>query len=320
MQPTSAQQPASPAEQIKRRLSVAIAAPRLRITCFWQHDLRSIWNFNSSITLCQHLSTMVLGLYKIVKTRGSRIPVLTGHGHGISIEHMRFQLDRQALTIEYAVHPEDGMTENADQSSDENGERFSLLRSIECQLPTTQGWDVQVSTNASSEKIQKLPWTGTAVRSTPIPPILSGKSLELFVFRIAHASLPDDHSILKVRVVVELSGPSNCLRLNGISQLTHDVEERSLENMIIGEQQQILQDASSAANVSLRSSSTVSSVGTIGSGSTPLHTRLLSGLAEKSTLDKKLMAQVKRSYIYFSSLLQEPEAKWKRRERGSTSS
>ena len=35
------------------------------------------------------------------------MPILAGHGYGVSIERMRFQLDQQALTVEYAVHPDD---------------------------------------------------------------------------------------------------------------------------------------------------------------------------------------------------------------------
>ena len=94
----SPQVSASPAEQIKKRHSLVTPIPRLRITCFWHHDLQAIWNFNTSASICQQLSTMVLSLYKTVKLCGSCVPLLAGHGYGISIERMRFQLDRQALT------------------------------------------------------------------------------------------------------------------------------------------------------------------------------------------------------------------------------
>ena len=61
---------------------------------------------------------MVLSLYKSVKLRGSHVPILAGRGYGVSIECMRFQLDRQALTVEYAVHPDDDTTQSSVQNLD----------------------------------------------------------------------------------------------------------------------------------------------------------------------------------------------------------
>ncbi|KAI6001088.1 hypothetical protein F5J12DRAFT_844899 [Pisolithus orientalis] len=306
------QQSSSPAEQLKRRLSIVLSTPVLRITCFWQHDLRALWNFNSSASICQQLSTMVLGLYKTVKTRGSRVPMLSGHGYGVSIERMRFQLDRQALTIEYAIHPEDDATDSSGgHSLDEIREYRRLTRSVECHLPASEGWDVQLSIKASSDKAQKLPWSASAVRHRSDPSIPTGKPFELIVLHVTHASLPDTHSILKVRVAIELSGPSCGIRLNGIPQTIQSAEERD-SGTSVRQQQQILQDASSAANVSFHTTSSVSSVGTIGSGSTPSRTITLNTADRSATAEKSILARVRRSYIYFSSLLQEPEAKWKR--------
>ncbi|KAG6335999.1 hypothetical protein ID866_3094 [Astraeus odoratus] len=312
LQPSQAQQSSSPSEQLRRRLSLVLSVPRIRITCFWQHDLRAIWNFNTSASICQQLSTMVLGLYKTVRLRGLRVPVLAGHGYGVSIERTRFQLDRQALTIEYAIHPDDDAPDSGGQNLDEVKEHRRLTRSIECRLPACEGWDVQMSTKASSDKVQKLPWTVDVKRSWSHPPTPCAKALEFIVLRLVHASLPDNHSILKVRVVIELSGPSSGIRLNGIPQVVQSVEERDSE-MFVRQQQQILQDATSAADVSLQTSSSVSSVGTIGSGSTPARGQLLTSHTERpAAAQKSILARVKRSYIYFSSLLQEPEAKWKR--------
>ncbi|KAI6164482.1 hypothetical protein EDD17DRAFT_1691754 [Pisolithus thermaeus] len=307
------QQSASPVEQLKKRLSTVLSTPILRITCFWQHDLRAIWNFNSSASLCQQLSTMVLGLYKTVKTRGSRVPMFSGSGYGVSIERMRFQLDRQALTIEYAIHPEDDATDNSSgHTLDDIREYRRLTRSVECHLPTSEGWDVQISIKGSSDKAQKLPWTVSATRSGSDPSMPTGKPFEFIILHITHASLPDNHSILKVRVVIELSGPSCGIRLNGIPQTIQSAEERD-SGTFVRQQQQILQDASSAANVSFQTTSSVSSVGTIGSGSTPSRANTLNAPANRSAAgDKSILARVRRSYIYFSSLLQEPEAKWKR--------
>ncbi|KAH7910065.1 hypothetical protein BJ138DRAFT_1127188 [Hygrophoropsis aurantiaca] len=318
VQPSPPAQSAQPAEQLKKKITTI---PRLRITCFWQHDLRAIWNFGSSSSLCQQLCTMMVGLFKTVKQRGTRVPMLAGYGLGVSIERIRFQLDRQALTIDYGIHPEE---EDHTHSSENNQgldelnvlrEHRRLTRSIECVLPSCEGWDVQVSTKASSEQVEKLPWTANAFRKSPGSPTSpSSKPIDLTVFRISHSSLPDDHSILKVKVVLELSGPSGGIRLNGLPQTIQSIEERDPSAFFVS--QQILQDASSAADVSFQTSSSVSSVNTIGSSNsraTPTRPQLARTLTERSlAADKSILSRVKRSYIYFSSLLQEPEAKWRR--------
>ncbi|OAX36541.1 hypothetical protein K503DRAFT_867510 [Rhizopogon vinicolor AM-OR11-026] len=309
--PSSAPQPNSPAGQIKRRMSTFIAQPRLRITCFWQHDLRAIWNFGSASSVCQQLCTMMLGLYKTVLARGSRIPVLAGHGYGVSIEKIRFQLDRQALAIEYVIHSEEeDHSVETNQGLDVVKEHRRLVRSLECVLPSSEGWDVQLTMKGSSQKVENLPWNAIASRQKSSSPISGSKPPELTILRISHAPLPDDHSILKVRAVIELSGPSSGIRLNGLPQAIQLLDERD-PSSFMQQQQQILQDATNAADVSFQTSSSVNSVAS--SSTTPTRPQLVRSLTERSAAaEKTILSRVKRSYIYFSSLLQEPEAKWKR--------
>lgn len=261
---------------------------------------------------------MILGMYKIVKGRGSKIPMLAGYGYGVGVERVRFQLDRQALTVEYLVHLEEDRGEESDsiQNIDELHEHRRLTRSIEFLVPASEGWDIQVTTKASSERVEKLPWTATATRGKLPPPTPGGvaKPLDLTAFRITHSLLPDSHSILKVRVAVELSSPSSGIRLNGLPQTIQAVEERDPVSLS-AVQQQLLQDASSIADASFQTSSSVSSVGSIGSGASPIWPHLVKEVGERSAAaEKSILSRVKRSYIYFSSLLQEPEAKWKRSE------
>jgi hypothetical protein len=274
---------------------------------------------------------MVLGLFKTVEERGNRVPMLTGYGNGVSIERIRFQVDRQALTVEYAIHPED---ENAaPQSSSENKpgldelhavrEHRRLMRSIECALPSSEGWDVQISTKASSEKVETLPWTAQAIRGVSSPESIhpsSGKAQDPNIFRVSHAPLPDDHSILKVKVVLEFSGPSSGLRLNGLPQPIQTIEERNPSSYVVA--QRILQDASGSGDLSFHTASSMSTVeSTADSAVSSASTRTSGGLPidrtpsdRSAAMEKSIISRVKRNYIYFSSLLQEPEAKWKRSE------
>lgn len=321
--------PSSPsitAQQAPADESTIKASPgRLRITCFWQHDLRAIWNFSSASGLSQQLASMVLGLFKTVVKRRSRVPLLTGYGNGVTIERLRFDIDRESLSLEYAIIPEDD-DRSSHPSDNLNGldelhairEHRRLTRSVEFTVPVSAGWDIQLSTKASSEEVASLPWSAQAFHSTPSAPSTSAGSSsdrEDVVFRVTHTNLLDDHSILKVHIVIELSGPSSGLRLNGIPQAIESLEERNPSSYFMSEQ--MLQDATSTANLSFQTVSSVASgtstVSASSSSKLAIRPYLTRTNTERSApQDKSILTRVRRNYIYFSSLLQEPEAKWKR--------
>ncbi|KAF9068432.1 hypothetical protein BDP27DRAFT_1448460 [Rhodocollybia butyracea] len=303
--------PLQPSIESKRKSSLG---GRIRITCFWQHDLRAVWNIGSSSSLVQQLSMMIIGLLKTTTKRATRIPKLIGYGNGVTIEKIRFQIDREALTIQYSVIPEDDSHVDHSQDLEALRDQRRLTRAIECVLPAVEGWDVQVSTRASSEEVENLPWTAHAAHSTsyfPSPNLTPALPLDQVVLRLAHAPLIDDHSVLKVKVVIEISGPSSGLRLNGVPQNIKQFEEQR-DPSSYNAPQSIL-DFGSATDISVPSTSSVhaSSVTSIASSSSaPMLIRVAT---ERSTgAEKTILSRVKRNYIYFSSLLQEPEAKWKR--------
>lgn len=264
--------------------------------------------------MAQQLSAMMVGFFNSVKSRGTRIPLLMGYGNGVSIERVRFEIDREALTIDYSIVPEeeDPQVHSSEQGLEELHairEHRRLTRSVECALPANEGWDVQLSTRASSEVVQKLPWTPRATLDDS-----SGiQADEKIVFNVQHAPLPNDHAVLKVTVVIELSGPSSGLRLNGIPTPIDRVETRDPSSFYMS--QSMLQDASSTADFSLRSQSTFNTATTGASSTSTISDRpaLTRTMTERTAAAQKaILARVKRNYIYFSSLLQEPEAKWKR--------
>jgi hypothetical protein len=268
---------------------------------------------------------MILGLFKTVVKRGTRIPSLAGYGNGVSIERVRFQVDRVALTVEYAIIPEE---ENELASEPMHGieelldkkEHRRLARSIECILPAAEGWDVRITTKASSARVEKLPWTAHAIKSSSShshshsPPPSPSFELDQIILCVTHAPLLDDHSILKVNVTLELSGPSRSLRLNG---LQHPIEEVSERDPSSFRQARILQDVGSTKELSLHTvESKSASVSVPDSASVKgLGGPGVRGNGERSQAEEKgILSRVRRNYIYFSSLLQEPEAKWKRSE------
>lgn len=266
---------------------------------------------------------MILGLFRTVERRGGRVPVLIGYGNGVSIERIYFQVDRQALTIDYAIHPEDEDAGPQSSSETRQGldelhavrEHRRLMRSIECALPSSEGWDVQITTKASSEKVEQLPWTAQATRGMSSSSS-SSKISEPYVFRVTHAPLPDDQSILKVRVVLELSGPSIGLRLNGIPHAIQTIEERDPSSYVVA--QKMLLDATSSGDLSFHTGSSLNTPESIaesivtGSSKTLAESSINRPPTERSpAMEKSIISRVRRNYIYFSSLLQEPEAKWK---------
>jgi len=287
---------------------------RFRITCFWQHDLKALWGFGTSTAaLTQQLSTMTLSLFKTVMKRGGRVPKLVGYGNGISIERVRYQIDREALSVDYSIIPNDE-EHNIHQELGLHGmdeihalrEYRRLTRSIECVLPSLEGWDVQVSMKGSSEEVEKIPWSARAMRSssnpsTPSPP-------DQVILRLTHGALTDDDAVLKVKVVIEVSGGTRGLRLNGLATKIHDLEERDPSSYVIP--QKMLQDVASAVDLSIQTSS---SLGTISSTSSNTGLPLVRPHTVRTpAAEKSILSKVRRNYIYFSSLLQEPEAKWKR--------
>ncbi|KAF8997878.1 hypothetical protein BDQ17DRAFT_1400949 [Cyathus striatus] len=246
----------------------------------------TLMGFGSSTSaLVQQLSTMIVSLFKTVMKRGGRVPKLAGYGNGVSIDRIRYQIDREALTVDYSIIPED-----EDHSAVMEGHGMDevqalrecrrLTRSLEC-----------VSLKASSEEVENLPWTAQASE---------------IMLRLTHAQLTDEHSVLKVKLVIEASGGTRGLRLNGIPKSIQDTEDRDPSSYTIP--QPILQDIASTAE---RSFQTTETMATTSSGAS-----VSSGVERSPAAEKTILSRVKRNYIYFSSLLQEPEAKWRRTTEG----
>jgi hypothetical protein len=286
-----------------------------------------MWNFGSSSSLAQQLCTMVLGLLKAVKERGSRIPTMVGYGNGVSIDRIGFQVDREALTIDYAIVSEEGEDNDADDEptttheSDDlvpKQEHQHLTRSIECALPSSEGWDVRLTTKAFSSHVEKLPWTATATKQSSLASSSSSSAPQestQTILRLTHASLLDFQSVLKVKVVIELSGTPGVLRLNGLPQTIQDFEEQRRPSSF-NVSESILKDAGSIADLSSHATPSIRTTDSGNSSSSvkisTAPTMLRTSSERSAAAEKSVLSRVRRNYIYFSSLLQEPEAKWKR--------
>lgn len=277
---------------------------------------------------------MLLGLAQTAKQRGARLPVLSGYGNGVTIERVKFATDREALTVDYAVvhEEEDSVSAVAKelQGFDElhaRREAKRLTRSVEFELPSADGWDVQVcfllcpsfkaaaksflkiTTKASRPQVAQLPWTTRTNRSSSAPLSSPARPPDKMTFDVSHSPLPDEHAILKVRVQIELSAASSGLRLNGLPQKVADGAERDPASYYMS--QALRQDATSTAEMSFKTAGTGSSAAS-GTSASSRMTERPTRTERTPAAEKSILGRVKRNYIYFSSLLQEPEAKWKR--------
>ena len=272
-------------------------------------------------SLAQQLAAMVLGLLKTTIKRRSRVPLLTGYGNGVAVSRIRFDLNRESLTLEYSIIPEDEDHHSTHTSDNLQGldelhairEHRRLTRTVEFSIPLFEGWDIQISTQASSDKVAQLPWSARAYRNSAVATTSTTDSDNL-LYRVNHVALLDDHSLLKVQIVIERSAFSG-LRLNGLPQIVESIEERNATSYLMS--QQMLQDATSTTNVSFHTTSSAATGRTTYSGSSESRAIVQPPrfAAERSPAqEKSILSRIRRNYIYFSSLLQEPEAKWKRSE------
>ena len=218
------------------------------------------------------------------------------------------------MTIDYAIVPEEPEIDHQApvlHGLDElhaRKEQRRLQRAVEILLPLGDGWDIRISTRASSEDVAKLPWSTSACRIPDTTKVC---------LQVKHTSLLDDHSALKVKLIVEYSGVLKGISLNGLPHAIEDIVNRDLKSFSMSDK--LLRDASSAANVSISTNTSLTTVesetSSLSSPRKPPLLRTDSGISivpRGPVFDKSILARVRRNYIYFSSLLQEPEAKWKR--------
>ncbi len=262
---------------------------------------------------------MAIGLVRTVRKRGRRTPLITGWGNGVGIDDVNFNVGREALKVEYSIFPEDDGTLAEGKDLELIKEKKRLERSVEVIVPLSQGWDVQITQRSSSDETSKSPWTLHATQLSPpeLPPsptllpsrptsVSSDPSrsqsptpaamTEFAVLRFSHTR-PIENTILRVKITIELSG-SNGIRVNGNP---HPISEVSSRDPTPSAFPGLLQDGSSS--ISLQTVSTASSMP---------HSPMVRSSSDRSpAAEKSILSLVRRNYIYFTSLLQEPEAKWR---------
>lgn len=305
----------------------------LKVTLFWSWDLKGAWLGMPTGGLGAQLPNKVTSLISHVESDTARVPYLTRFGRNVEVTGRRFDSSRDMISVDYQVICEHG------QQSDESGQDDETLI---WSLPAAEGWNVYVDVRpliASPTSKVLSTWQFKASREFKGD---AWKSANVTV-RMEHDK--DDgkaelESGVRGRVTIQRIAASHEVRLR-LNDSPCNIEDVEAPDKIADEQElqtpmekpsaaPILDDAASMSGISLRSEvsshstaptlngeDVIKRVGTPLSisekiiSSPNLSSPIVNGKAPPLDRTQALAGLIRRNYIYFTSLLQEPEAKWK---------
>lgn len=262
---------------------------KARITCFWSWNPKGAWAVGGGVP--QHLPSLVVGLVDYVREGSEKVPVLLSYGPDVSVGAVGYDTARVTLSVGYAI-----------VNMGLFGENEGLRRQIEFGLSSTQSWDVQVQVRTQNgEESASTQWTSFVGQAPPSS--TSSTAPKRLVLRFAHARLASSEELVRINVSIErTSSSSPGVRINGIPV--------TIEPMApLPTTRPVLTETASASGISLR---TLSTLGTVD----PMNTTegsvdMTRNPGRSAAAEKSIASMIRRNYIYFTSLLQEPEAKWR---------
>ncbi|KAL7418551.1 hypothetical protein Q5752_007009 [Cryptotrichosporon argae] len=251
---------------------------KARITCFWSWNPKGAWAVGGGVP--QHLPSVMVGLVDYVRAESSRVPLLRAWGSDVTIGSVGYDTSRVTLSVGYAI---------VDEGEDDS------RRHIEFGLSSAEGWDVQIQVKMQSgEASPSTAWTSFVGRAS------SGRDLDRqIVLRFAHARLRASEELVRVKVTLERTTASSVpsIRINGIPA--------TIERMSpLTPRRPLLEETASVSGVSVQTFSTLDSAKRDASVE-----RVQSG--RPPAMERNIASLIRRNYIYFTSLLQEPEQKWR---------
>jgi len=282
---------------------------KARITVFWKVN----WKGAIFSTHHSQIASLLNGFVDYVRNQATEIPIISSYGDGIDFSSASYDKADEKLNISYSILPEDSNIHSG-EPPDENSQNekspydTQMERAIELKLPVDQGWDIQVTVHGQGENVDEG-WEVTAEK----PP----DALRT-ILRIAHAKLPKSDQLVRVKVVVQRLAGGKTVRVNQtpVKAATIESSRNDVLSIIFKD------DTRSISELSLHTGSTEKSkltsdphlkvdspardCGSPGSETIAPTTQRLT-----ATRANVISTLLRRSYIYFSSLLQEPDAKWK---------
>jgi len=274
---------------------------KCRITCFWSWNPKGAWAVGGGVP--QHLPSLMVGLVNQVRDGSEKVPVLLDYGPEVSFGNVSYDPVRVTLGVGYAI-----------VAGGHSGDGHVPRRQVEFGISSTESWDIQIHVKTQhGEESPSTSWTSFVGQSPPVSyGALPPKRL---IVRFCHAPLTDYEELVRVKVSIErTSSSASGVRINGIpvtiEPMSTHVDKRPL-----------LEETASTSGISLRTMSTME----------PMSINKMSSERRRSVdrsqaAGKGIAALIKRNYICasyylllncradnidFTSLLQEPEPKWR---------
>lgn len=299
------------------------ASDTVRITVFWQ------WSLKGAVfaTHHTHVARLICDFVEFARRRASTLALVASYGRYLEISSMAYDRTQEQLNLEYSILSDDELeakVERATKGPDElarQRERRRLERAIELSLPAqAQGWDVRVrALNALAQEDNDwsvVAESDVAARSSP----------PRTTIRLTHAAVSGPADFVRVRVAIQRLAAGKLVKCNAKVLDVLRIEPRTPASLA----RQMLDDTASVMYVPGTADDT-STVGSAEPGSTPTQLIPLSAspspnasnitvnsaltattaTAAPTAAAAEIMALLRRNYIYFTSLLQEPEAKWR---------
>ncbi|WVO18047.1 hypothetical protein L204_105745 [Cryptococcus depauperatus] len=257
---------------------------KTRISCFWNWNPNGTWAVGSALR--EHLPSLLVNLVNYMREGSSSVPVLLGYGPNVSIGTVAYDPSRVTLDVHYAI---------IDDCA-ENQETEGLRRQIEFGLSSEESWDVQVKVKAQLETESSSTMWSCFVGQAPA---LSPNSLlpKRLIVRFSHVPLKPEEELVRASVSIERTTSSSAgVRINGIPMTIECMEPPPS----FLPDRPLLEETASITGLSLE---------TLGTSVEKLKED--EKQEKEDATQKEITSLIKRNYIYFTSLLQEPEPKWK---------
>ncbi|SCV67425.1 BQ2448_5036 [Microbotryum intermedium] len=311
VQPSSPQPEAtpSPASALSTSPSSTFLSPnptgtnKLRISLFWQ------WSLKGAVFATHHqqVAQLLAGLGDFVREKGFQIPLVMSYGRGLELSSAIYDRGQETRTIEYSIIADD---EEDTLSGGEVGldelarrkERRRLERAVEISLAIGEGWDARVTTTAVGEEVN-TDWT-SAVET-------GASEAGRMTLRLSHAKLSKPDQLLRVTVAIQRLAGGKSIKVNGETADITTIEPRNASHFARALLDTTDVDAASSITALSQNTACVSespSTSSIDANKSHMSRR---SLPAPPTAASEINSLLRRNYIYFTSLLQEPEAKWR---------
>ncbi|KAI5475230.1 Lipid-binding START domain protein [Pseudohyphozyma bogoriensis] len=272
--------------------STSTTPQKLRLTVFWE------WSLRGAVFASHHsqIADILASFVSFVRDVGGGLPLVKSWGSGVEMGKNAWERERELGELAYSVLPDDEGASLAvappvapDVLADEK-------RTVELLLGDG-GWDIKIKVEEVGDSVE----TGYRVEAGAAP---AGGGVGRSVLRVIHCKVLGKETLARVSIGVQRLPGGKGVRVNGanIELAAKQGDERSPVRRKPGE---ILGD-----EVSVRSEESIDTIATtatngVGSSVAAGHVK------EQQSTSNEIIGLLRRNYIYFTSLLQEPEAKWR---------